>query len=74
MWQLISIINESEIIDSEFVTIDMRNRSWAFAYCYWSLKDGYVSNNIEIHSFTALKIRKLNNYSRLKMANEVLCG
>lgn len=40
----------------------------------WSLKDGYVTNNIEICFFTALEIRKPNNYSRLKMANEVLCS
>lgn len=36
-----------------------------------SLKDGYVSNNIKIYFFTALKIRKPNNYNRLKMANEI---
>lgn len=36
-----------------------------------SLKDGYASNNMKIYFFAALKIRKPNNYNRLKMADEV---
>lgn len=74
--QLISIINESEIIHNELVTIDIRQQITGFCLLQVcrALKDGYVSDNTEIYFFTALEIRPPNNYSRLKMANEVLCG